>query len=780
MGFYGNITNTNKTQFTFDKTYSSRFEMEKNLAKDEVYLGRYVLVEYDINTRDTYQQCYAKNYGAEINLYSSNNYEEISILKWSANPEGKNAVTTGDIVYVAEELNNPNSALIFYKCINPKDSNEGVNAIFSPISTSESAYTNNYNIDMDAYGPGRGYDSTVWQKVYTQNSEKYVMIAELNSVVPTFDLSADAPTMEPITPHFDADSTNVYYKLHWQPQWGLRIAQADENENSDCTAQWEHVTYDPVTDISTTHTETVNAAINFNGPALEPQIGAQEIKKIDNSSNYITLLPTGQSGNEYNVHDGSNVKKVAKDIQELRVSLPVIGNTISKVWDIVHGPERNNSPADSLQGRLNFFTNEIRKNEIPVQHQNGYLVGAIMLGDEWISTEVNASDKTIKINHIFNGTASKTAGEMENSTPTFGDSFTIPYVEYDEMGHIKSHGSRTITIPKGSLVDNEESNNTANVLVGISFEDTDGKITTKHKNVGNLKLDDYKAKENADVTYIQESDTINTAFNKLDTRLDNEISRAKKAEADLVDNINSINYEDTAASGEIVYAVEQESGKISVEHKNVGELTLTNYIKPTTLSNTSINNAETLNTAIGKLEYRLEDEVKRAQQVENDINVRINEILDGVTEAELNTFKELSDALNDDGNFASTITTAIAAEKTAREEAINKLNQAPSASITNTQINQWNKAEENIQSDWEQTDETADDFIKNKPTNLVKTNDEFIYIPEEKDETGEIVSEAVKYTIEGLFTKVRELETYISTLENRISELEEFHTEETL
>jgi hypothetical protein len=40
------------------------------------------------------------------------------------------------------------------------------------------------------------------------------MIAELNSVVPTFDITADAPTMTPITPHFDADSTNVYYKLH--------------------------------------------------------------------------------------------------------------------------------------------------------------------------------------------------------------------------------------------------------------------------------------------------------------------------------------------------------------------------------------------------------------------------------------------------------------------------------------------------------------------------------------------------------------------------------------
>jgi hypothetical protein len=40
------------------------------------------------------------------------------------------------------------------------------------------------------------------------------MLAELNSVVPSFGLTIDAPTLNPMTPHFDADSTNVYYKLH--------------------------------------------------------------------------------------------------------------------------------------------------------------------------------------------------------------------------------------------------------------------------------------------------------------------------------------------------------------------------------------------------------------------------------------------------------------------------------------------------------------------------------------------------------------------------------------
>jgi len=47
MGFYGNITNTSKTQFQFDKIYSSRYEMDAHTYTDGIYAGRYVLVEYD-------------------------------------------------------------------------------------------------------------------------------------------------------------------------------------------------------------------------------------------------------------------------------------------------------------------------------------------------------------------------------------------------------------------------------------------------------------------------------------------------------------------------------------------------------------------------------------------------------------------------------------------------------------------------------------------------------------------------------------------------------------
>lgn len=88
-------------------------------------------------------------------------------------------------------------------------------------------YTYNFNQDKKKFGASRGYDSTVWQKVFVDGVEKYVMIAELNTVVPTFGITADPPTLLPINPHWGADSTNVYYTLHWQPSWGVRFKAAD-------------------------------------------------------------------------------------------------------------------------------------------------------------------------------------------------------------------------------------------------------------------------------------------------------------------------------------------------------------------------------------------------------------------------------------------------------------------------------------------------------------------------------------------------------------------------
>lgn len=379
MGFYGNITNTSRTQFQFDKIYSNRHEMDLNKNVDGIYFGRYVLVEYGDKkpNLNNYLPIYLKPITGEIGLfhgYTSPNLEEKTLIKigdiyeytqTDTNASGavKYPGTIGKGTICIQQDTNK-----FYIVINEKELGKETVAIFQYASeVSDSPYTINYNIDTAKYGPGRGYDSTVWQKVYTDNLEKYVMIAELNSVVPTFDISADAPTLIPITPHFDINSTNVYYKLHAQPTWGFRIKanQSKQVKNddyntstdlniypSDESIEWVREVYDPISGESSPEYWNYNqgqwdaeksednendyiipAAIYYNKAGFESLIRTYS----EEVNNEMLIEPTGQSGNLYNNHKGNASTSVQPDIQELKIMLPAIGNMISDAWDMIYG-----------------------------------------------------------------------------------------------------------------------------------------------------------------------------------------------------------------------------------------------------------------------------------------------------------------------------------------------------------------------------------------------------------------------------------------------------------
>ena len=169
----------------FDKIFPNRTLMDTNVDSDGVFIGRYVLVEYDIDSSNNYITAYTDG----TNFYTSPAFEETTII------EPKNNI----IVQVVET----DGKMALYR---------GIQGSWVKVTLADSEYVYNYNIDIAVYGAGRGFDSTVWQKVFTDGQQKYVMIAELNSVVPTFGISADAPSMVPITPHFDKRSTNTFSK----------------------------------------------------------------------------------------------------------------------------------------------------------------------------------------------------------------------------------------------------------------------------------------------------------------------------------------------------------------------------------------------------------------------------------------------------------------------------------------------------------------------------------------------------------------------------------------
>lgn len=542
MGFYGNITNTSRTSFQFDKTYSSRYVMDQAVASDGVFIGRFVLIEYDKNInkldyvtaykrvegkRPIFGVGFDKNNalnrfiigttrhdnvipdGTVIRIpgkekdgtnYFNHTYKEVSLTKESYKINTYYIYDGGEFVLSKGAFD---SSKIYFQLTYGESDEYYIGhgtlngeAQFTRIKTTtsdtnSSTYTNyvfNFDLDNGVYGASRGYDSTVWQKVYTDNVQKYVMVAELNSVVPTFDVSADAPTQIPMVPHFDTDSTNVYYKLHWQPAWGLRVKSSLNNLRStqlnpngtaingtsilmsdnlkeypsDVTTTWVKQEYDPQTgdmvssylsyeepnndydnngvwkqQLQDEEITPIPAAIYFNKAGFNSETisysddkdyeGWGKNKKVTDE---INVLPTGKSGHQYNPHDGTVDKQSKVDTQELEVMLPSLGDSVAKMWDLVYGG-RETSEGIKKTGRRNIDTN----------WEDGYAVlnrqGLRMVKDTNESTPY-VKDKG---DNKYNKAAINTLAGCINSVhdlmgmiimPKSGDEITADIEKYDE------------------------------------------------------------------------------------------------------------------------------------------------------------------------------------------------------------------------------------------------------------------------------------------------------------------------------------------------------------
>lgn len=407
MGFYGNITNTSRTQFQFDKTFPNRKVMDNFIGTDGVYIGRYVLVEYDkALAADWTTVAYKKTVDGVVTFYTSPLMEEKTRILY-----GTGNIQAGKYIKIPGAIPDVDGKYVYYD-LDEDSEDRYIDSIYEILSSStinqtpevknitkkdplENDYIINFNIDRAVYGGGRGYDSTVWQKVYADGIERYVMIAELNSVVPTFSVSADAPTMSPIAPHFDVDSTNIFYRVHWQPSWGLRVKSAapsiktdpidDAGKTiiggtkvsmsteipkklpSDETTIWTRAAYDtsknqqlnyyyrPATinkDTLATSgywlpynggipagTADVPAAIYYNKAGFDP---AYISYSEEGMADKITIEPTGLSGHQYNVHDATSTKTPQVDTQELSIMLPSLGNSLAKIWDLIYGGKEVN------------------------------------------------------------------------------------------------------------------------------------------------------------------------------------------------------------------------------------------------------------------------------------------------------------------------------------------------------------------------------------------------------------------------------------------------------
>lgn len=342
--FYGNGTSgsINNSALSFDLIYHNRAAMEENAQKDSVFLGRYVLVDYE---------------QPPITLYFS---EASGSVKAYRDKELTLQVAIKDCATNALYINGLGSSPHLFYVI----SGGG----FIPASTDAiSQYQANYSLD-NRYG--RSYDSTVWMKTYDSNvvydegrkeyreplegevagAYRYVMIAELNSVTPEFHLMVEQPTEVPTTPYFDRDTTKLNYYLHLSPAFGSRVRTATTKGNvngtevllSDAQVTYDKVNYTPETPPGyNTEEVTVNGDIYFNKRgfnrvqhAMSPVDGSGN-RLLNDTINY-DLVESGRLYRDQQSPDLTDTK-TAKDTYEWFINLPSLGDSICQMWDLIYG-----------------------------------------------------------------------------------------------------------------------------------------------------------------------------------------------------------------------------------------------------------------------------------------------------------------------------------------------------------------------------------------------------------------------------------------------------------
>lgn len=548
MGFYGNISNIGKTNMTFDIIYPNRFVMDNNVNEDGVYAGRYVLIEYDTNyARDTFIRFWVNseqnNQGTGVDAYYADSTKTIQ-MNFKEGPiyERMNTADSSSGLYYrcideeSQTIELLTNAFNYPKFMIYKEYQFDVSAEIDPqehrkeydakkdilyikidgkgyfpatsvrnsYSSSrtyylkEKDYTINYNKDIEEYGAS--YDSSVWVKQYKDGVAKYIRIAELNSVIPTFDIMEDAPSMIPVAPYFDTSSTNLHYTMHMQSPWAFRVAEKSTNALSDENTLWSRQNYNNNGEIITEYYDYNNkswqeekpeesnipASIYYNKAAFDPQVKqdreetpatlADLNKKVENDN--CISISLAKSGKKYPTYEGGEPKE-KEDIQEISISLPIIGNIVSDALDIIHGEYRNNSKTTSLQGRLDSFA-ALQANTIPIVNKDngGELVGKAL--PEVLLTNFTSEDG------------------IDSSSIMFESGITLGTA----LNNIQK---------KFAGLDYSKPGNSQQVMTSLT--QTDGKITAvDYSNIGELQLTGYEIASSANLQDIQNTNTVNTAF----------------------------------------------------------------------------------------------------------------------------------------------------------------------------------------------------------------------------------------------------------------------------
>lgn len=497
MGFYGNITNTSKTTFTFDKIYSNRLQMDNSCTSDGIFLGRYVLVEYGLPATQ-----YLVGYLDNKIMYDDPSDRSDSHIILCEN---------GKLVKVKRS----NQWYLYVGNVTASGTKEWKYLTrITNDRVDDEQYNLNYQIDYPVYG--RGYDSTVWIKQYINNQETYVQIAELNTVVPNFSIYP----LLPQDPYVAVDNVSIVYqpgKYYYYDETDSHYKLDNNDTKTEGRVYYLESELGPAitTDQSSTNLlYKLRVPTNFQLDLDDNNIyynkeGFSKTKRsYDNTTKNSINYKLSQSGYRfyYNVEQDNVVGEPIEDgydRKSLVVKLPALGNAVCDTYDLLYGQNRDDSTTNfdktNIKGALNTLNRKMSLDKLDTNKliyfstetdndiNDNYMKSATIEGDNLISVDTNIEKNSgvIKITHnnLDVSKASKSYGK-DIDFGTFGSSITLPKLFTDRAGHIVKEETFSVSIPKGSYTNTKE----GNVFTSLNFTDTTGALSSEKSYLGTLAL----------------------------------------------------------------------------------------------------------------------------------------------------------------------------------------------------------------------------------------------------------------------------------------------------
>lgn len=523
MGFYGNITNTSKTTFTFDKIYSNRLQMDNSCTSDGIFLGRYVLVEYGLPATQ-----YLVGYLDNKIMYDDPSDRSDSHIILCEN---------GKLVKVKRS----NQWYLYVGNVTASGTKEWKYLTrITNDRVDDEQYNLNYQIDYPVYG--RGYDSTVWIKQYINNQETYVQIAELNTVVPNFSIYP----LLPQDPYVAVDDASVVYqpgKYYYYDEVDSHYKLDNNDTKTEGRVYYLESELGPAITADQSSTNLLyklRVPTNFQLDLDDNNIyynkeGFSKTKRsYDNTTENSINYKLSQSGYRfyYNVEQDNVVGEPIDDgydRKSLVVKLPALGNAVCDTYDLLYGQNRNDSTTNfdktNIKGALNTLNRKMSldkldtnkliyfSTEIDNNINDNYMKSATIEGDNLISVDadIEKNSGVIKVTHnnLDVNKASKTYGK-DVDFGTFGSSIKLPKLFTDRAGHIVKEETFSVSIPKGSYTNTKE----GNVFTSLSFTDTTGALSSEKSYLGTLALGEGYIINNK-LNTITKDTTLNDSINKL-------------------------------------------------------------------------------------------------------------------------------------------------------------------------------------------------------------------------------------------------------------------------